>query len=334
LWWRLRLVMCETDAMDATALAGEVVRAWRGRRSQRGLSRHLGYASNVVNGWERGRRWPTASEAFAVARRLGHEPREVAASLLRAPCPPDLDPAEPAGVAALLAGLRGDAGIGLVAARCGRSRFAVSRWLRGRAEPRLPELLLLAEALGGRALDLAAGLADPDRLPSVRATRALVAARLEAARTDPWAQVVLAALCLHSYEALPAHDDGWVAARVGLTVDEVARGLRSLAATGQITRAGPRWSAVPIFDQTADAEAGRALKACLLDAAARRLPGAPGDQFAANFLTASASDVERLRELGLAFFHAVREVVATSQGPLDRVVVVNSQVFTLGAGGA
>lgn len=57
--------------VDHYALSSELVRALRGKRSQTAFSRRLGYRSNVIYGWESGRRWPSSSAFFAAARKTG-----------------------------------------------------------------------------------------------------------------------------------------------------------------------------------------------------------------------------------------------------------------------
>jgi DNA-binding phage protein len=308
------------------------VRAWRGRRTQRGFSKRLGFASNGVGAWEAGRRWPSGATALLVARESGVD---LAAALGRfhgvpPPWLAEVDPASRDGVARLLRELVGKTPLKRIAARSGLSRFAVSRFLKGQAEPQLPELLALVDAASGRVHELAAALADPELLPSVRHAREIVRERMELTRQDPWTPAVLAALCLHTYAARP-HDDAWLAAELGVDEEIVKRSLERLAAAGQIRWDGARWDATPIFDQPAaeDPDFPRRMKDHWSRVGVERIPGRPGDLFSVNVLTASAADVERLRELHVAYFRAVAEVVGRSRGPFDRVVVVNTQLFAL-----
>ena len=64
----------------------------------------------------------------------------------------------------LLDDLRGSTPILELASRTGRSRFAIARWLKGQAEPRLPDFLRVLEAASQRLLDFLAQLVDPARL--------------------------------------------------------------------------------------------------------------------------------------------------------------------------
>lgn len=51
----------------------ELLRAVRGKRSQRLLSKRLGYASNVLYRWETGRAWPAAEDFFRLLDALGQD---------------------------------------------------------------------------------------------------------------------------------------------------------------------------------------------------------------------------------------------------------------------
>lgn len=318
--------------MDFEALSADLVRALRGARSQAAFSRRLRYRSNVVRSWEAGRRWPTAARFFAVSARSGVDPR---AALLRFYAAPpvwlaDADPTQPATVARLLDDLRGGSSREDIARRAGRSRFAVSRWLSGRAEPRLPDLLRMIEATSLRLLDFVACFVDPQRLPSTaRAWRELETARAVAIEL-PWSHAVLRVLELRAYRALPAHVPGFIAERVGVTIDEEARCLRLLARSRQIRKRDGRW--VPHRVRTVDTrnnpDAGRALLRFWAEVGCARLAESKQGLFSYNLFTVSERDLERLRELHLAYFRQLRSIVAQSE-PAERLVVANVQLFGL-----
>jgi len=61
-------------------------------------------------------------------------------------------------------------GIRELPARSGHNRYSVGRWLRGNAEPKLPEFLSLVEAASRRLLDFIGTLTDPSRMATVSAS--------------------------------------------------------------------------------------------------------------------------------------------------------------------
>lgn len=317
--------------MDFEQLAAELLRALRGKRSQTALCRRLGAKSNVVHQWERGHSFPTASRTLQVAARVGVDVPAAFREFYRT-TPRWLDeeePASPAGVAAFLADLRGSTSIVELSRYSGKSRFAVARFLSGDAEPRLPDFLRLVEAASLRLLDFVEQLVDPRALPSVREQWERLTAARRLAYEEPWSQAVLRALELSSYAALPRHDDGWIARRIGISREEERRCLKRLAESGQIVWHEARWRIqnVMALDTRRDPDAARRLRAWWLRRGAARIEA--GDRgLMYNVLGVSASDLERLRELQKAYLTEVRAIVARSE-PVEHVVLAADLLLDL-----
>jgi transcriptional regulator with XRE-family HTH domain len=323
--------------MDYERVASELIRSLRGKRSQTAFSRRLKSRGNVIYSWESGRRWPTAAKALWAAERAGVKLHESVARFYRTP--PDwlgtTEIASRAGVARLLEDLRGHSPIQDVARRIGRSRFRVARWLRGTAEPRLPDFLRMIEATSLRVLDFIAVLVDPAGMPSVAdAWRELQTAR-RAAYEMPWSHAVLRAIELERYRALSRHQPGWIAGRLGIDDAEETRCIDMLLGTGQVRRSGARLapgSALTV-DTRQDPEAGRKLKAWWARVALERLQAGDDGLYSYNLFTVSEADYQRLRELHLAYFRELRSIVAQSS-PAERVVLANVQLLGLDGGAA
>jgi hypothetical protein len=319
--------------MDFARLASDWLRAIRGRRSQRAFSRRLGYRSNIAYRWESGVCFPTAREVFAMGERFGLEV-EAAASAFLGPTPegPGRPPlARAHGVAVFLTAARGDASIVDLAKRCGHSRFAVSRWLKGDAEPRLPEFLAVLEAATFRSLDFVARLTDPSKLPSVAEEwRALEAAR-NVAYDVPWSPAVLRVLELEDYGKLKRHRPGWIAARIGITEDEEARCLGALLAARQVRLERGRYviDRTRTVDTRADPKRSREVRAHWIQVARERLTQGVTGSFGYNVMSLSVADLERLRELHVAYFRDMQALVADS--PSECVVLFNTQLVRLDA---
>lgn len=317
--------------MDHERLASELLRAVRGPRSQVAFSRRLGYRSNVAATWEAGRRWPTAAVALQAAQRVGID---VGAGLRRfykvdTPVLRLHDVTSPEGVAAMLTDWKRDRAVTEIAQACGASRYQVSRWLSGASQPRLPEFLALVEGMTQRLLDFVAAVVDPAGLPSV----ARDWERLESARTLFWrmpaAQLVLLGLDLQPYQALPEHDDRWLAGRLGLDLFDVVTALDRLSHTGQIERDGAHWrpARVHTVDTRRHPEAGPALKRWWAGQALRRLD-VPDASWSYNAFTVSADDLPAVVDLYRSTYRAMRALVAASE-PAERVVLVQQVVVPL-----
>jgi hypothetical protein len=319
--------------MDYESLASELIRALRGKRSQAAFSKRLGYRSNVVSAWEAGRAWPTASAFFVILERTGRNARDVLRAFGRLPsaAPASHDPKTPPGVAAFLDDLRGGTATVDLARAASRSRFAVARWLRGEAEPRLPDFLRLVESASLRVLDLLACIVDPSTLPSVAARwHALETAR-RAAHEMPWSHAVLRVVELPEYRKLKRHRPGFIAERLQIGLAEEERCLALLLETGQLKRRGQRLVAGPplTVDTRGDEARSRQTKAWWTEVALERLKAGTSGIFSYNLFSVSRADYERIQELHRAFFRELRQIVAASTSE-ECVVLANVHLFELG----
>jgi hypothetical protein len=320
------------DGVDCRQLCAELIRALRGRRSQMALSRRLGYRTNVLYLWEAKKGAPTAAGFFALARRAGVDVEASLQRFYRDPPPwmRQLDPVSPEGAAALLRDLKGNATLVDVARSLRRSRYALSRWLDGSAEPRLPDFLQAIEVTSLRLLDFVACFADPEQMPSVSDRWRQLQLSRRAAYERPWSHAVLRALELDGYVRLPRHEPGWIAQRLGLSREEEEESLRVLSSSGQIELLAGRW--VPrgdsAIDTRRDPRAARQLKAWWFDVGTERYRGEVPGVFSYNLFGVSALDFERIQALQRSYFREIRSIVAQSQ-PVETVALVNLQLFSL-----
>ncbi len=311
--------------MDYCKLASELLKALRGRRSQSAFSGWLGYSSNVQYLWEAGKAFPRAARFFQIAERTTR-PVGDAVSRLYARPPATLGRARlstRAGVGALLSDLKGNRSILDLARSTGQSRFAISRWLEGKSEPRLPDFLCLLEAVSLRLLDFLSAIVDPLALPSVAgAWRRLEAAR-RTAYDSPWSHAVLRALELESYRALPKHAPGWIAQQVGITRAEEDQSLQLLSESGQIKKRRGRFQVVEatLVDTRPNPEAARKLREFWAEQAVARMKAQPSAVFAYNVFSVSRADLERIRALHRNYFRELRALVAQSN-PAECVALV------------
>lgn len=323
--------------MDYDALARELLRALRGRRSQTAFSRRLGYASNVATAWEAGRRSPTAAEALRVASVVGVDVRRALEPFFQRHLPEDLrrlDATSPAFVAALLRDLRGAASMQALANASGLDRSAVSRLLAGKTEPKLPTFLRLVDVTSRRLLDLLAGLVDVATLPAARAEWSRVEALRRLALDDPLAEAVPRFLELDQYRALPAHRPGWIAERLGVPREEEERTLRALAAAGVVVRDGGRWR--PDRDRSVDtarlgADAVARLRAHWTGEARGRIEAGGEGLFSYLVFSADDATLTAIQELRLRFFRELRALVAAAPAA-QRVAVAVVHLFPIDVG--
>jgi DNA-binding transcriptional regulator YiaG len=309
---------------SSEAVTRELVVALRGARSQTALSRRLGYRTNVVYLWESGRRAPTGAAFLWLAHKVGVDVRGVLRGF--ASDDPGLEPWRPDALAAWLDRLRGRRSVADLARTLGRDRHAVRRWLGGETEPRLPELLELVEVCTTRGLDLVAEFADPAGLDSVAEPwRQLEAAR-RSARELPWTPAVLLALELGAYRALTAHEDGWIARRLALSVDDERACLDALAGAGQIRWDGARWEPVSVQAVDTRTPERRSDTKRFWAGVARDRLGSGLSSW--NLFSVSEDDLARIQELQRQHYRAIRAIAVASPAA-ERLVLANQQLVAL-----
>jgi transcriptional regulator with XRE-family HTH domain len=318
--------------MDYARLASELMRAARGSSSQPAFSRWLGFRSNVAYAWESGRAYPTAAELLAVFERRGVS-LPVLFERFHGRKPRWLKAAAPAAsetIAAFLDELRGRQSLSRMAAAAGVSRYALARWLRAESEPRAPDFLRLVDVASHRVLDFVALLTDPAALPSAaEAWRKLEASR-RAAYELPLSQVVLRALELSDYRALPRHVPGWISERLGISSELEQESLRLLEQGGHVRMHAGRYEPLDtdVVDLRRDPERAWLSRSAWTDLARERLAARSPGNYAYNVFGVSARDLERIRELQARHFRELRDLIARSQ-PVERVVLMIQHLIPL-----
>jgi hypothetical protein len=320
------------------ALGKELVRALRGERSQLGLSRRLGYTSNVLYTWESGRRAPNASAFFRLAARVGVDLEVTLRGFLSDRGAVLSDVRRPLGVAELVRALLADWPIVELAASVGADRTTVGRWVSGATEPKLPELLRMVETTTQRLFEFVAIFADPASLAATRGAYRDLTEQRRLAYELPWSHAVLRALELESYRALPTHEPGFIARLTGISLAEEERCLTALAQAKQIHRRHGRWvlGRVLTVDTRPSEADNRRLKEHWAEVALERLRlrSAPESAlFSFNLFAVDARDFERIRRLHVEYYQRIREIVSASSAP-ERVVLMNLQLVPLEQAGA
>lgn len=318
--------------MDVDVTGRELLRALRGERSQVALSRRLGFRTNVAYTWEAGRRSAPFTALWRVAARVGVDLGRVLTRFLTV-VPEALtanDIETDAGCAAFLRELRGEQSLLTLSEATGFSRHALSRWLNGRAEPTLGQALAFIEAATHRGLDFVACFVDPATLPSTREPWRVLTARRAITFAHPWSAAVLRALELTEYRALPEHEAGWIARRLGIPVDEEVRCLGALVDAGLIRREGNHYVGVVVTVDTRPGPepARRAVKRHWAQVGVDRLEAGRPGLYSYNVIGISRADLARIEALHAAYFNDVRAIVGESS-PVECVAVVNLQVFEL-----
>jgi uncharacterized protein DUF4423 len=309
----------------------ELLRALRGKRTKPAFSRHLGYKSNVAQRWESGVSWPTATRFFDICQRLRIDTRAAVSRYLRRD-PPWLAQhglGSAAGVAAFLTDLRGRTPIGVLASASGYNRFSISRWLKGSAVPRLPELLCLIDVCTRRLVDFVAELVDPEAVPSLASEwRALSLAR-EGMFSRPGSHLVLRALDLPTPRGV-ARQVAELSRKTGLPVAQVEQELEFLVSTSQVekTRAGYRAHEQAVVDTGGQAERTLELKLGWTEFAVERLRARAPGHVGYSLFSVSRANMVKIRHLQLEYVRALSAIIASPE-PSECVGLYCAQLLDL-----
>ncbi|HKP58548.1 MAG TPA: DUF4423 domain-containing protein [Polyangiales bacterium] len=307
-------------------VASQLLRALRGRRSQRAFARRLGYRANPITDWEHGRRYPTAGEALRAAARVG---KDVAAAFARFTPRVALQPSE-AGfqLGSWLTRLAGNTSIAALARGTGHSRAALARWLSGGSEPRLPDFLHLVDVITGRVPELVAELVPIEEIPALAARHQAIVAAKRLAFDEPWTEAILRLLETEDARGSYSNQPGDFAERLGISVADEARCLSALTRANVIAWDGERYRTHPLtVDTGTDPRAMQRLRHHWAEVAgARALAPKEVDWLAYNVISCNAADLARIRELLTATFREVRSIVAASEPP-EAAALINMHLI-------
>ncbi len=309
-------------------VAQQFLRALRGRRSQQSFARRLGYKANPITDWEHGRSYPYATEALRAAQLGGVD--VVAAFSRFSPNVPLETKRGKWLLGPWMRAILGDTSVSDLSRQMEYSRSSISRWVCGSSEPRVPQFLAFVECATGRVADLVAELVTIEAVPGLLPRYQAARAAKHVAFTHPWTEALLRILESEPYTSGPPHDDERLARQLGIDVALVRAGLAALAEAQVVERVGARYEVVSqlTVDTGGGKKALHALKAHWAEVAAERAARPRrGDVFGYNVLSASTSDLERIRDVLKNAYREVRAIVAASE-PSQCVALVNVQLAT------
>jgi hypothetical protein len=186
----------------------------------------------------------------------------------------------------------------------------------------------LVDAITARVPELVAELVPIAQVPELvaRYERAERARRL--AFEEPWTEVILRVLESPPYRALPAHVDGYLAERLGISLDLERRALARLSEVGLIRWDGTHYGELrPLtVDTHGSLEAQRALRHHWAEVASERaLKPGPDDLCGYNVFAVSRRDYAAISDRLRAVFSEIRSIVAASE-PADQIGMLNLQL--------
>jgi hypothetical protein len=226
--------------------------------------------------------------------------------------------------------LRGNTSVVDLAARAKRSRYATSRWLRGQAQPRVPDFLRLIDAATGRASDWVAALVPIANVPVMAHEHRMRNAAKGLALEQPWTEAILRLMETRDYSAVVGSAVPWLAQRLNVPEPTVAVAVDAMSKAGVLVRRKGRLlpGAELTVDTRAQPEAFNRLRMHWSQAAAQRLmQPKPEDWFGYNVCTLSVTELEQVREILRGAYRQIRSLAAASIEP-ERALLINMQLLT------
>jgi transcriptional regulator with XRE-family HTH domain len=315
--------------VDYSLLVAQAVRARRGARTQKQLSRGLGYRSNAVFAWENGHDEPSALSFFRLVEKTG--PLPDLGAWVRGQ---ELLLTTREGISSLLNILRNGRKISEIARSLGEDRHKVGRWLRGQTDISMADLLRYVQWSTLSLFDFLATFVDPSELEEARVDYASLQVAREAAKKIPWAHAILQMVNLPSYKTLCAHQPGWFASRLSISIEEERECLEHLVGTGQLELCDGRYRGGTdmSLDTRTDPSATRRLASFWLSEASRRVQEPGRGRFAFNTFAVSSADLKRLHSLQSEYFQRLRTIVSESE-KTEAVAVVTFALMPLSVEG-
>lgn len=208
-------------------LARELLVAVRGKLSQVQLNRKMKFRSNQIHRWETGTAKISWKEFCTLALASGVPLESACEEFL-------CFSYTPANAPKLIAHLAGPANQTEVAKIAGVSRSMVSRWLAGKIDPSLEQILLLIDASTWPFPSFVGALAGEKKLPSMEAELIAQQKERELHYRYPWVGPLLLTFLSPEYRKLPAHREGFAARAIGISLEQERTALAELKLVGAV----------------------------------------------------------------------------------------------------
>lgn len=213
------------------------------------------------------------------------------------------------------------------------NRNTVARWFQGLTEPKVHQVLHLVQLTTQRLLDFIAQFVPLTEIPALaRSSEDLRRQRLLAYEM-PWAHAVLRALEIEEYRQLAQHEPGFIAVRLGLTLEQESAALSALSLAKQIRKSGGLWRPTRVLsvDTSVHRSADVELKRYWAELGSQRVSAHAlerGALFSYNVFAISDEGYQQIRRAHLEYYDRLRAIVAEHQGA-TRVVLANVHLIPL-----
>jgi transcriptional regulator with XRE-family HTH domain len=314
---------------DFQKIQSEFLRAARGNRSQASFSEILGYRSNKVHRWETNQTILSWSDFCHLCqkRRL---PLSEACRIAFAYDGQVTDSK------ALLTILFGQRKLSEIARQVGVSPSLVSRWRSGQVEPSFVQMAQIIHNGFSSLPEFIGRLVRIEKVPSLAAELDREREEKEIHYRNPWVAALLLFLRTIDYDSLPAHQEGFLAKKLGVPIGEERKIVARLLEIGAIQKEKNREIYEPSsrsINVGGDPEGNRRIREYwterCLKTIRKGLPNRERNAWGYMLLNTNSETRRKIRERYLAFYQDVHNIIQSSQAPCDSVYLMNMQFLNI-----
>jgi transcriptional regulator with XRE-family HTH domain len=312
--------------MNFKEISCELVSAVHADISRSALARRMGTGLENVSRWENGSRrisWSDFAQICDVSKQPLGDSLEKIVSFK----------GDPKDGCALARSLLGAAQVTQVARDTGISRYTLMRWQQNKSEPALHEVLQIMHHCQYMMLEFIAHLVDISTVPEAWGVYEMRQRRKEVYYELPVAAAILCCLKLDEYKQLPAHQTGYIANKIGISLGEEQEALERLIDVGKVTKNGEHFEALEEQLELTDSESFRSFSTYWLGRAKEFCETTenpmPVIGYGMDIHPTSKKTFKALRDEYCAFYKRVRALLAQDAGNKDSIYVFQSLFFDL-----
>lgn len=311
--------------MDYKILRRELLQIIRGDRSQTFINRRLGFKFNQVYRWESGYTAISWTDFLKVTSICHVDIESTLKKIL-------LYQDKPERYDLLIKHVIGESSVTRIAAILGKSRFTIARWLKAESEPTLQDMLSLfhLQALVlGEFLEFIAPIDRFSKLDS-QVKRPLLQRQLF--YSEPRVGAVIRCFELKNYLELPKHQEGFIAQKLGIDINDEREMIRKMRNAGVIKKLKGKYRVqIRRIDTMGDFIRNTNLKKYWAQVGCNyleKLKAPPKDSlFGYHVFSASPQTCRKIQKAMMDFHAQVKALIGSDNQAAEELLVMNFQVF-------
>lgn len=235
---------------------------------------------------------------------------------------------------ALVKHLLGAEALSRVAVSTGFPRFVISRWRSGKSERSLEQMLRLLDASVFSLPEFLGRLVAPDLLPSIFKQLEKERRERELHYEHPWIAALLLILRTVEYARLGRHQEGFLAKKLGISLETERAVMKELIEFGVIVKEGARFApSQRKLCTIGDSEGARRIReywtARCLGFIRENPPNPPRNHWGYLLFNVNIETARKVRERYFSFFNDLTVIIQQSGEGSEEVYLLNLQLLNI-----